>query len=288
MNVAGSAHFCKSPVVAYVGSKPFSSRRPSSEWRSHFRFTHGRRSTPHPRTVAPRAQQEGTEVHLISAICVRLWDGGNRKYRKSTPSVRGTLKHCGRSGFEALLLTNDLHTCRRNRSPLQRKNQTLQVGSKLRGSSCSYRVHARASAKRLISFTANFYAVTQQSGGPPLEKGQGTAIVTGAISIIFGVSAALHNLLSGACWPSFDTLCAACCASPAGTRGALHEWVLHPSSSKPRCTGCAHSHMESHHLYAQVLYLVLVQLLDTRGNQLEPPPPEAFEQGHLFLLRDLF
>ncbi len=31
----------------------------------------------------------------------------------------------------------------------------------------------------------------------------------------------------------------------------------------------------------QVLYLVLVQLMDTRGNQLEPPPPEAFEQGFL-------
>ena len=26
----------------------------------------------------------------------------------------------------------------------------------------------------------------------------------------------------------------------------------------------------------QVLYLVLIQLLDTRGTQLEPPPPEAF------------
>ncbi|CAK0783768.1 hypothetical protein CVIRNUC_006968 [Coccomyxa viridis] len=58
---------------------------------------------------------------------------------------------------------------------------------------------------------------------PRLEEGQGTAIVTGAISIIFGV-----------------------------------------------------------------LYLVLVQLLDTRGNQLEPPPPEAFEQGWLHLLTGLF
>lgn len=26
----------------------------------------------------------------------------------------------------------------------------------------------------------------------------------------------------------------------------------------------------------QVLYLLLVQLLDSRGNQLLPPPPEAF------------
>ncbi|CAL5222742.1 g5149 [Coccomyxa viridis] len=54
------------------------------------------------------------------------------------------------------------------------------------------------------------------TGGKQLEPGQGTAIVTGAISIVFGV-----------------------------------------------------------------LYLVLVQLMDTRGNQLEPPPPEAFEQGFL-------
>lgn len=46
---------------------------------------------------------------------------------------------------------------------------------------------------------------------PKAEKGQTTAIVTGAISIIFGV-----------------------------------------------------------------LYLLLVQLLDSRGNQLLPPPPEAF------------
>ena len=38
----------------------------------------------------------------------------------------------------------------------------------------------------------------------------------------------------------------------------------------------------------QVLYLVLVQLLDTRGNQLEPPPPEAFEQGWLQLLTSFF
>ena len=38
----------------------------------------------------------------------------------------------------------------------------------------------------------------------------------------------------------------------------------------------------------QVLYLVLVQLLDTRGNQLEPPPPEAFEQGWLHLPTGLF
>ena len=135
MNVAGSAHSCRSPVVAYVGSKPYSSRRPSSQWRSQFEFTHGRRSTPHPRTVAPRAQQEGTEVYLISAICVRLWDGGNKKHSKSTPSVRRTSKHSGRSGFEALLLRTHLHTCRRNKSPLHQENQSLQVGSKLRGSS---------------------------------------------------------------------------------------------------------------------------------------------------------
>ncbi len=38
----------------------------------------------------------------------------------------------------------------------------------------------------------------------------------------------------------------------------------------------------------QVLYLVLVQLLgNLRGNQLEPPPPEAFEQGFLHLFRGL-
>ncbi len=42
-------------------------------------------------------------------------------------------------------------------------------------------------------FPAPFHAVRPKSGGPPLEKGQGTAIVTGAISIIFGVSAALYT-----------------------------------------------------------------------------------------------
>lgn len=46
---------------------------------------------------------------------------------------------------------------------------------------------------------------------PPLVKGQGTAIVTGAISVIFGIA-----------------------------------------------------------------YLVLVQMLDMRGGELLPPPPEAF------------
>ena len=71
-----------------------------------------------------------------------------------------------------------------------------------------------------------------------LAKGQTTAIVTGVVSILFGVR---HR--PGA-------LCFLFCAEH--------------NSKVPESSGL------------QVAYLALVQLMDSRGDQLLPPPPEAF------------
>ena len=127
------------------------------------------------------------------------------------------------------------------------------------------------------------------TGGAQLEKGQGTAIVTGAISIIFGVSENHFCSAVVSIHPSNSTM-----------KRSLHKtgsYLFTIGRGHNREIGFLSYHSIQHmvlcdnrssgligYCVLQVLYLVLVQLLDTRGNQLEPPPPEAFEQGFLHVI----
>ena len=104
---------------------------------------------------------------------------------------------------------------------------------------------------------------------PSVAKGQLTAIITGAISIAFGVSlppaavtGCVAKLLLGCRalqwardWP------------PLRMRRLLHVEVALTSVPAPPLPTA---------LCPQVLYLALVQFMDMRGGELLPPPPEAF------------
>ncbi len=79
--------------------------------------------------------------------------------------------------------------------------------------------------------------------------GQTTAIVTGVVSIAFGVRSALLSIY------------------------CLNCQVPDCCSFAKHATPCT---VLIIHAARQVLYLVLVQLLDSRGGELQPPPPEAF------------
>lgn len=108
---------------------------------------------------------------------------------------------------------------------------------------------------RVLGRQRAWQAATDRRAAPPepqggLAKGQTTAIVTGVVSILFGVRRRPDALCTAlfVLWSAQDLLCR-----------------LPATNSKEPEPGAL-----------QVAYLALVQLMDSRGDQLMPPPPEAF------------
>jgi hypothetical protein len=107
-----------------------------------------------------------------------------------------------------------------------------------------------------------------KGGELEIQRGQRTAIVTGGISLLFGVrsSTARHTM---AMWKTPGVGSSWC-----GRRG-LDMLSLGPTLP-PHPTKVTHRRNALRIPCCQVLYLALVSFLDLRGGELLPPPPEAF------------
>ena len=106
-----------------------------------------------------------------------------------------------------------------------------------------------------------------------VAQGQRTAVITGAVSIVFGVRHLQYALQhSDVCRLKSGASDFVGCSVTQCMVWAFRQHSLGHHRSSTHLSPAASSLP-----YAmQVLYLVLVQFLDSRGGEMQPPPPEAF------------